>query len=422
MVQAPDQLNAKVRLNPETGELEKEVQLMNEWGQTAVIWEKLAGEELENMTQKVAEIRRQYQAMGGDINAGLGVLQMQQWLNEQQVAAIKKAAEDAKKAESERIAAAIKAAEEEQAIKKATAAAEEELETLKYHATHSRLENELYDIERKKKKEIENKVSEAVATELAEARKAEAIKRYNEEIEHINQDLRDKLFKLNHDATENKLYEIDREVQALRAKGADEVLIEQWINAEKRKLQIDNQKAVDDARGKVLQAQRQLNETIENERKQSIERVKSYISSTYSDEIEAVKRAIKSGGDIDKAFEVAHRRAEAERQALQNAQDYVAGRVNVPLNINEPGQKNIENAQKQYIDAMKELTEAMKALEKAGGPKKSSQAEVNVSVPVTINVNSPEDKIRYQEIADKVAAIIQKPIVVAIQGGDEYGY
>lgn len=162
---------------------------------------------------------------------------------EQEVALAKKAAlleankiaEANKKELQDQAAAVIQAKKKEMESAKANAKAQLELADEVYRANHSQLEIDLHDIDVKKEKMIAESVNEAVAIEIAEARKKIIIDKNNKEIEKSTEQLNDAIYNLNHSALEIRLRDIDKERQEWIKKTGDEVKATQLAEQQKQK-------------------------------------------------------------------------------------------------------------------------------------------------------------------------------------------
>ena len=97
-----------------------------------------------------------------------------------------------------------------------------------YHATHSDLQNQLYDIDKRAEELRKSGVTETEIIELTEARKAKVYRDFNRDtVSQINKSWKSEL--------QNRLDDIEREKQAWIEKGVSEVRATQWAENEKGK-------------------------------------------------------------------------------------------------------------------------------------------------------------------------------------------
>lgn len=182
-------------------------------------------------------------AIGGAIGAGLGLYASYKTLKTTD--AFKKqmelnmAADEAKKQESAKPRAVGSSASEKQNIKilneqakaaEEAAKANKELEDSLYSLTNSDLDNSLHAIEVEMKKYRERGASEVEIARVTEARKAKIIKQFNDEVAQTI----DSVWK---SELQNRLDAIDREKEAWKQKGLDEVKATEWAEERKRQLQ-----------------------------------------------------------------------------------------------------------------------------------------------------------------------------------------
>lgn len=184
-------------------------------------------------------------ALGGAIGAGVGLFAGYKTLKTSD--AFKKqmelnmAADEAKKREEDtkKVAAggtdnrqSVKMLEEQKKAAEEVAKANAELKDSLYSLTHSDLENSLHVIDEEMKKYRERGASEVEMARVAEARKAKIIKQFNDEVaKSIDSVWKSEL--------QNRLDDIDREKEAWKQKGLDEVKATQWAEERKRQLQQD---------------------------------------------------------------------------------------------------------------------------------------------------------------------------------------
>lgn len=184
-------------------------------------------------------------ALGGAIGAGVGLFAGYKTLKTSD--AFKKqmelnmVADEAKKREEDtkKVAAggtdnrqSVKMLEEQKKAAEEVAKANAELKDSLYSLTHSDLENSLHVIDEEMKKYRERGASEVEMARVAEARKAKIIKQFNDEVaKSIDSVWKSEL--------QNRLDDIDREKEAWKQKGLDEVKATQWAEERKRQLQQD---------------------------------------------------------------------------------------------------------------------------------------------------------------------------------------
>lgn len=270
------------------------------------------------------------------------------------------------------------------ATKKANKKAIAELESETYKATHSAFENEIRDLEEKKKKMIDDGVAETTAMEIFEARKKIIIDKNNKEIQKSSEELSDKLYQLTHSSTENRLQDIEKERKEWIKKTGDEVKASQLAEAQKLKLAQEQQQKRDDLNSKILKlkdsplqssmldlqsetrnllksendkqqvilyaslqrkkilddaekdiAQKRKDALLEYEEafKQSQEKIKSYLSGTYGNEISAIKKGLLAGQSEGQMESMLARMAEERKkdeEANSRATEMVRRNVSVP--------------------------------------------------------------------------------------------
>ncbi|WP_297570237.1 hypothetical protein [uncultured Anaerovibrio sp.] len=122
---------------------------------------------------------------------------------------------------------------QEQAEKKRledVAKAAKEMNESIYGLTHTELETQLHSIDKAMEKYKEAGVSEVELAKATEAQKAKVIKQFNDDVAHSI----DSVWK---SAFQNRMDEIDREKEAWKQKGLDEVKATKWAEEQKRQLQ-----------------------------------------------------------------------------------------------------------------------------------------------------------------------------------------
>jgi hypothetical protein len=124
------------------------------------------------------------------------------------------------------------------------AAIDQQVADIQYHAAHTRLENEMYDIDQKAKKSIAAGTSEAEAWKLAEAEKAEASRKFQEEIAKETEAIQNEIYGMTHTAYDTKLYNVGVREKDMRSKNIDEGTIAQYDAAARAKIEEDRQNAL----------------------------------------------------------------------------------------------------------------------------------------------------------------------------------
>ena len=122
---------------------------------------------------------------------------------------------------------------QEQAEKKCledVAKAAKEMNESIYGLTHTELETQLHSIDKAMEKYKEAGVSEVELAKATEAQKAKVIKQFNDDVARSI----DSVWK---SAFQNRMDEIDREKEAWKQKGLDEVKATKWAEEQKRQLQ-----------------------------------------------------------------------------------------------------------------------------------------------------------------------------------------
>ncbi len=324
-----------------------------------------------------------------------------------------------------------------------TIKAQQELDAVLYRLNHDRVQNELHDIDLKTQEMIKAGVQEQTALELAEAKKAEITKRCAEEIQKERESLTDKIFAQNASALQIRLREIEREKQAWIKKTNDEVRATQW--AEQEKIQAVKNAALDAIRNHQEELEL-INKVIEARKNQAVIEGTDKNGNTvdYSSQYRA--RAIKSAMEELQAFQrealnlpklsfaVTPEHLELLQSSMRAVEDSVLhGMVTVnnqalndmTANMPQIGQIAADNYFSPWQSKVQQLSGALSniggvGMESTPGATNPVIKNFSISIPVTIqaNVNSDTD---LNQLADKVAAKIEKPLVQAIQGADEYG-
>lgn len=132
----------------------------------------------------------------------------------------------------------------------------QETEDKAYKANHSALENQIYDIEKWRDKELEAlenvgnadeqraAISEAASERIVQAREEE-----QKAIERLNSSIEDKIFELTHSEAENKLHRLQQEIDKYIKDGADASLVETYKRLQSEKILSDAQKSARSAFG-----------------------------------------------------------------------------------------------------------------------------------------------------------------------------
>jgi len=206
--------------------------------------------------------------------------------------------QEAKRQEMEAKRQAAAAERKVQEQQKADAQANQKIADMQYHATHNRLENEIYDIEQKAKKSIAAGTSEATAWKLAEAEKAEASRKFKEELEKENEAIRNEIYAMTHNSYDNKLHSIALRVKELQKKGIDPGLIASYDDAARAKAQESLQSTIDSMNAIYKSS-------FENRMEQIDKQKKSWLDAGVS-EVEATRAAeyakYKAASDIQASF------------------------------------------------------------------------------------------------------------------------
>jgi len=271
-----------------------------------------------------------------------------------------------------------------------TKKAQEELDAALYKSTHTRIENEIFDIDQKLKKSKEAGVDEVVATAQAEQAKAEIIKKYDKEIEESHIALQDALLKSTEHGLEARLGEIEREKDAWVKKAHDEVLATEWAEAEK------------------------------------IKAVKGAVRARYGEEIRAVETAIKAGQDPLAAYNKAHDAVMKNLEYDTKAFDFVKERVGVRLPGDEISRVQVDgNKISSISEVVKELQYNAQLLEKAGLNSVNKGSPISIgSITVSVPIHNMNGEADIPVIADKAANLITQKIEAKLGdlGGVENSY
>lgn len=110
-----------------------------------------------------------------------------------------------------------------------------------YHKTHSRLENELYDLEKQTEKAKTSAGDQVKIEKDAQKQRLAIIKKYNDERIAAEKELKETIFSLTHNELENTIHEAEKKVEEYRKRGASETLITQRVELEKAKIMKDFQ-------------------------------------------------------------------------------------------------------------------------------------------------------------------------------------
>ena len=176
---------------------------------------------------------------GGIVGAGMGLFGGYKMLSASDAfknqKALNMAEEQAKKQQSNKkntqgSSNATAKLKEQQAAAAEAAKANDELKESLLSISRTDLETSLHAIDEEMKKFRERGASEVEIAEVAEAKKAKVIKQFNDEVASSI----DSIWKSEY---ENRLKEIDKETEAWKQKGLDEVKATQWAEEKKRQLQ-----------------------------------------------------------------------------------------------------------------------------------------------------------------------------------------
>lgn len=160
----------------------------------------------------------------------------------------------AKEAEAEQVNAAnekmMLSEEDLVSLNERISAYRQETEDKAYKANHSALENQIYDIEKWRDKELEAienvgnaDEQRAAISEAASARIVQAREEEQKAIERLNSSIEDKIFELTHSETENKLHRLQQEIDKYIKDGADASLVETYRQLQSEKILSDAQKS-----------------------------------------------------------------------------------------------------------------------------------------------------------------------------------
>ncbi len=157
-------------------------------------------------------------------------LQQQKEQQAEEAAAKKEEQEQQHKAMEEKRQAAAEQ-QKIQAQQKADAETLAQIEALNYHSSHNNLENQIHDIEEKAKRSIQAGESEASAWKLAEAEKADAYRKFAEQVEQVE----DEIYGMTHSSFDTKIHGIERREEAMRKQGISSDLISRYDAAARSK-------------------------------------------------------------------------------------------------------------------------------------------------------------------------------------------
>lgn len=297
----------------------------------------------------------------------------------------KKIAAENKKIAEDEASAVIAANKKKQDSARANAKAQQELADEVYRANHTALENELYDLNVKKDKLIADGVEETTALEITEARKKMIIDKNNKEIQKSVDEMNKEIYKLGHSALEARLYDIEVEKKAWIEKTHDEVKATQLAEQEK------------------------------------IKAVKESINAQLGEEVRAVKEAILAGKSKEEAYKIAYEKHLADLKAEEQSQEFVRNKNGVYLPGDTKSQVVIDgNSAYQLNEVATKLITTIDNLNpnNTNNTSNNSQNYITVNVPVNAEINSDTD---VTALANKVADVIQTPLLKAL-GGDENSY
>ena len=119
-------------------------------------------------------------------------------------------------------------------------------EDIYYKQSHNELENSIYSVNRWKDTQLEKaRTAEEAASIVAEAaaRESEAYEKAADKANKANQTLYEKIFKLNHNDTQNQLFDLYKEIFDYRQQGADEGYIAQYQKDRTREIMEQARKA-----------------------------------------------------------------------------------------------------------------------------------------------------------------------------------
>jgi len=272
---------------------------------------------------------------------------------------------------------AAKKATENSKINDQTLKAQQELDAALYKSTHTRIENEIYEIDQKKNAAIKSGVEETVATQQSEQAKAEVIKKYNKEIEESHIALEDALLKATDHGLQARLGEINRERDAWVKKAHDEVLATEWAENEK------------------------------------IKAVKDAVRARYGEEIRAVEAAMKASQDPLAAYNKAHEAVMKNMDIESNAFDFVRNQLGVKLPGDTSSRVQISNNTISSItEVVKTLQYNAQLLEKASMRNPGSGGgTVNMGgITVHLGIQTAQSEVDIVRTADNVANIITRKV------------
>ena len=356
---APDSNNAKLRNDPDTGNLQKEIldKVKESDPDSAAFtrWVDLQGEELERAKQQISDFKN-------------GVNQ-----------------EDSKDTE-------LQMAEQEKETAKAIENAKADAETQKaitneiYKLTHNELEQELKDIDEKAKEYRDKKVDEVTVTAYVEAAKGKILDDYQN-------DTLSKIKEVTQTELEIKLAAIEQEKEAYKKKGLAEVEATKWAEEEKRKV-----------------IQNVAMEAIKNDRKR-LEDIREAMSAatsmTYTD---------KNGETVTKQFSTQDKLDRIAQQMMQEQRKKLGiddGDTFSPELINMYS-KIKDSAENNLIPGLQRNPQ----FDTQGMSGRDVTPVINITIanPTVLNNNALVD------LADKVAGYIEPALDKALKGNGQNKY
>ena len=356
---APDSNNAKLRNDPDTGNLQKEIldKVKESDPDSAAFtrWVDLQGEELERAKQQISDFKN-------------GVNQ-----------------EDSKDTE-------LQMAEQEKETAKAIENAKADAETQKaitneiYKLTHNELEQELKDIDEKAKEYRDKKVDEVTVTAYVEAAKGKILDDYQN-------DTLSKIKEVTQTELEIKLAAIEQEKEAYKKKGLAEVEATKWAEEEKRKV-----------------IQNVAMEAIKNDRKR-LEDIREAMSAatsmTYTDKNgETVTKQFSTQDKLDR---IAQQMMQEQRKKLgiDDGDTFSPELINMYSKIKDSAENNlIPGLQRNpQFD-----TQGM------SGRNVTPVISITIANPTVLNNNALVD------LADKVAGYIEPALDKALKGNGQNKY
>lgn len=249
-----------------------------------------------------------------------------------------------------------------------------------FKLTHTTYQNQMLDLQRKVEDYRNKGVDEASITAMVEAQKAKAIEEYNNNtVAKINEVYNTEL--------ENRLANIEREKQAWRQKGVDEVTATQWAEKQKQ----------DAVRNAALEA-------IKNDRKR-LEQVRDAMK---QQEVMTGTGVDVNGNKINFSFQNPNSMQGLAKQWIEEE------RSKLGIGPNDTFSPELINAYQQMNNLTK--NNLIPGLEANPGLAKTG---TTISAPITIQIDNPvvTDTAGISQLADKVADVIQPAIQQAIGGG-----